>query len=204
MAPSPSLPAFLDDLAAGTATPGAGAAAAVTGAMAASLVSMVLRLTLARPEHGADAPRLQALLAESESLRTRLAALADEDAAAYASVLAAYRLPKADAARPAAIQAAMQAATLSPLACARAAAGTLRLAAQVAEAGWRNVVGDAGTAATLALAALRSAALNVRLNAPRLHDAAFAGAALAETEALLAECGPLADGVLAMVQARSA
>ncbi len=208
MHPGPTIASFLDDLAAATATPGAGAAAALTGAMGAALVSMVARLTLERPGHEANAAALNALLQASESLRQRLAAMAAEDAAAFGSLLAAWKLPKGDAAQQAArstaIQAGLLAATHSPLACARAAAEGVRLAARVVELGHRNVVGDVGTGVLASFAALRGAALNVRLNAPQIRDPAFATAALSEIDALLAECGPLTEWVHDRVRERAA
>ena len=69
---------------------------------------------------------MRGLLAASEDLRRRLADMVAEDAAAFDSLMAAYKLPKASdeekARRSVAIQAGLTAATLAPLACARAAA----------------------------------------------------------------------------------
>ena len=48
---------FLDDLAAGTAAPGGGSAAAYAGAMAAALVGMVARLTIGKKKYAESASR---------------------------------------------------------------------------------------------------------------------------------------------------
>jgi formiminotetrahydrofolate cyclodeaminase len=53
---------------------------------------------------------------------------------------------------------------------ARDAASVLGLAAVIAEKGNVNAVSDAGSAAGLALAAARAAALNVRINAGQVKD----------------------------------
>ena len=53
-----------------------------------------------------------------------------------------------------------------------------------------------------AAAALRSAALNVYINAPMIKDRAFADAKLTELSALLAECGPLSEQVHERVHGR--
>ena len=201
-----STAAFLDALASGAPTPGGGGAAAVMGAMGAALVSMVANLTIGKKGHEAHEAEMRTLLADSEALRRRLAAMVAEDAAAFDSLMAAYKLPKASddekAARSAAIQAGLKAATLAPLACARASAEAVRLAARSVERGNVNVISDVGVGVLSSLAALRSAALNVHINAPQIQDRAFSDKVLTELEALLAECGPLADQVHTRVKAR--
>ena len=120
--------------------------------------------------------------------------------------MAAYKLPKASdeekAARSAAIQASLQRATQVPLDCATLCGDVVRLAGRAAEVGNQNVISDAGVGVLAAWAALRSAVLNVNINAPSLKDRAFAEAKLADTQALLAECGPLSEQIHARVQAR--
>ena len=201
-----STAAFLDALAAGTPTPGGGGAAAMMGAMGAALVSMVAHLTIGKKGYEAHDADMRALLAASERLRQRLAAMVAEDAAAFDSLMAAYKLPKASdddqARRSAAIQLGLKAATLAPLACARAAAEGVRLAAQAVERGNLNVISDVGVGVLASWTALRSAALNVHINAPQIQDLVFADRVLTELDTLLAECGPLAEAVHARVKAR--
>jgi methenyltetrahydrofolate cyclohydrolase len=198
--------AFLDALASGAPTPGGGGAAAVMGAMGAALVSMVANLTIGKKGYEAYEAEMRALLADSEMLRQRLADMVAEDAAAFDSLMAAYRLPKATddekAARSAAIQAGLKAATLAPLACARAAADAVRLAARAVEHGNVNVISDVGVGVLSSAAGLRSAALNVHINAPQIQDRVFTDRVLTELDALLAECAPLAESVHARVKAR--
>jgi glutamate formiminotransferase/formiminotetrahydrofolate cyclodeaminase len=166
--------AFLDALAAGTATPGGGAAAAYAGAMAAGLAGMVARLTLGKKKYAEVEADMNAIVEAAERLRADLTAAVPEDSAAYEAVMAAFKLPKGteaqQAARAEAIERATVGATEVPLRVARAAAQVLGLAAAAAEKGNVNASSDAGSAAQLALAALRSAALNVRVNAASLND----------------------------------
>lgn len=201
-----STAAFLDALAAGTPTPGGGGAAAVMGAMGAALVSMVANLTIGKKGYEQHEAEMRALLAASESLRWRMAGMVAEDAAAFDSLMAAYKLPKTTdeekSRRTAAIQAGLKAATLAPLACARAAAEGVRLAAQSVEHGNVNVISDVGVGVLASWAALRSAALNVNINAPQIHDKVFTDQVLTELDTLLAECGPLAEQVHTRVKAR--
>ena len=201
-----SVVSFLDALAAGSATPGGGSAAAIMGAMGAALVSMVANLTLGKKGYEAAEPAMRALLADSEALRRRLAGMVAEDVAAFDALMAAWRLPKASeaeqAARGAAVQAALRAATESPLACARACAEVVRLAERAAALGNVNAISDAGVGALAAWAALRGAALNVQVNTPQIADRDYAGRARAELDALLAECGPRAERVHEAVKLR--
>lgn len=199
---------FLDALASVRPTPGGGGAAAMMGAMGAALVSMVCQLTIGKKGHEAVEAEMRGLLVSSEALRARLTAMVAEDAAAFDGLMAAYRLPKDSdeqrSARSAAIQAGLQAATLAPLACAHAVAEGVRLAARAVGPGNPNVISDVGVGVLASLAALRSAALNVHINAPQIRDRAFTDRCLSDIAGLLAECGPLAEQVQARVQARMA
>jgi glutamate formiminotransferase/formiminotetrahydrofolate cyclodeaminase len=85
---------FLDELAAGTPTPGGGSAAAYAGAMGVALVAMVARLTIGKPKYTEIESQMQAILKEAEILREVLTAAVEADAAAFEAVMAAYRLPK--------------------------------------------------------------------------------------------------------------
>lgn len=171
-------PDFLDELAAGTATPGGGAAAAHAGAMGAALVAMVARLTIGKKKYAEVEARMQEIVAEAEALRAALAQGAAQDSAAFDEVMAAFRLPKetdADkSARAAAIEKATQHAAEVPLEAARLAARIIELAAELAETANSNAVSDAGSAGAMAGAALHAAALNVKINATSVQDQAAA------------------------------
>lgn len=188
---------FLDELASSAATPGGGSAAAVMGAMGAALVSMVCNLTIGKKAYVEVEGDMKAILAEAEALRARIAGMVAEDVQAFDQLMAAYGLPKETdedkAARSAAIQAGLKAATDAPLACARACAQAIELSLRVAEKGNRGVISDAGVGALAAQAALRSAALNVFINVPMIKDAEFAQSRKAEIEALLASATAQAE-----------
>ena len=90
-----SIEKFLDDLAGGNPTPGGGSAAAIMGAMGAALVSMVCNVTIGKKGYEAVEPEMKAVRDESERVRRRLTAMVAEDIAAFDSIMAAYKLPKA-------------------------------------------------------------------------------------------------------------
>jgi len=180
---------FLQRLASGAPTPGGGSAAALAGALAAALVSMVCRLTIGRAKFAAIEGEMQRTLERAERLRQRLIRAVDEDAQAYESVVAAYRLPRGSETerqtRSATIQAALHEAIRVPLNVARDCAELLDMAQFVAQRGNPSAVSDARVASLLAEAALRGAAYNVQINLSSLKDTAFADRTRDEVEGLL-------------------
>ena len=175
-----SLRRFLDELASSAPTPGGGSAAAVMGAMGAALVSMVCNLTIGKKNYdGVEADMCQAL-GEAEALRQRLNGMIAADAQAFDALMAAYKLPRTSdedkMARDRVIQDALKQATDVPLACAEACARVIELARRVA-----------------AYAALRSAALNVYINAPSIKDAEFARSRRERLDQMLARCATASE-----------
>ena len=201
-----SIRGFLDELASSAPTPGGGSAGALVGAVGAALLAMVGNLTAGKKGYEAVDGSMRALVAESDRLRGELVRLADEDVRVFGEVMGAYRMPRADdeerAARRAAIQGALRAATAAPLALARVCSEVIALAATAAEEGNPNVVSDAGVGVVAAHAALRAAALNVWINAGSIEDREFADGAVAELEGLLAAGAERTEAVFARVRER--
>ena len=198
--------AYLDALASAAPTPGGGSAAALAGALGAALGEMVANLTVGRDKFAAVEERMQALLTDLTHLRRRLTAAMQEDADAFAGYMAARRLPRGTMeerqARTAALQAATLAAAEAPLTVARLCGRELLpLCREAATYGNPAVASDAGVAAILADAAVRSAGLNVRVNLPHIADAARRQALAEEVTALEAAAAPLAAEIVAQVRA---
>ena len=169
---------LLDNLAAGTPTPGGGAAAAYAGSAAASLAGMVARLTAGKKKYAAVEARMWQIIDESEALRAQLLNTMQQDSAAFEAWMAANRLPKEteeqQSARAAAVEAATRTAIEIPLQTAAQSLQAMKLAREVAENGNLNAISDAGSAGELALTAITAAGYNVRINAPGLADQAAA------------------------------
>ncbi len=172
-----ALSEVLDSLAAGTATPGGGGAAGVTGAMAAALVAMVARLTLDKKGYERVREAMAERLERAEALRAELLDGVERDVAAFDAVMDAFRLPKdteeQKSARAERVQAALRDATEVPYETARAALGVLTLAAGAIAEGNRNAASDAAAAVHLAHAAAQAALLNVDINLGSIRDEAF-------------------------------
>lgn len=206
MAVTETIQGFLDGLASSAPTPGGGGAAAISGAMGAALLSMVCNLTIGKKKYVAVEEELKGILSQSEALRAKLTAMIADDVEAFDAVMAAYSLPKATdderAARLAKIQEVLKVATDVPLACCRACRAVIDLAQAVADKGNLNVISDAGVAVLSAHAGLRSAALNVYVNAKGLDDRAFAEARLTELEGLLGPASALNESIYEVVKAK--
>jgi formiminotetrahydrofolate cyclodeaminase len=168
------LTAVLDAFASSDPTPGGGSAAALTGALGASLLAMVAALP--KTKTGAPEER-QALDAARDALlraRDELVGLIDRDAAAYDLVVAAYRKPKTTdgekAARAAAIQDALRVATEVPVETVRACATAIDQARAVAQSGNPSARSDVAVGIQTLMVAVQSAMFNVEANIGSLKD----------------------------------
>ena len=163
---------FLDALASAASTPGGGSASAYAGAAAAGLVSMVARLTLGKKKYADVETSVQAILAQSETLRNDLTNSIQLDSSAFEGVMLAYKLPKdtheQQDVRQKAIQQATLLATQTPLAVAHKSLQVLELAEQVIRIGNLSALSDAATGASLAEAAIAGAGYNIRINVKEL------------------------------------
>lgn len=182
-----TLAAFADELASNSPAPGGGSIAALSGALAAGLTSMVCRLTLGKKKYADVQDEIESILVRSEALRARFTQLIDRDTDAFNAVMKAYGMPKESdeekSARAAAVEASMKDAVRMPLDVMRCARELSELTARAKEIGNRNSVTDAGVAALMLQAACRGAAFNVKINLGSIADQEF----VRETSRTLAE-----------------
>ncbi|MBA2304190.1 MAG: cyclodeaminase/cyclohydrolase family protein [Acidobacteria bacterium] len=155
-------------------TPGGGSAAALAGAVGASLLAMVAALSKPTAASDADRQRLAGAGTRCSENAIQLEALIDQDSDAYDLVVAAFRLPKATdedrANRATAIQRALVTATEAPLEVMRRAADALETAPVIAALGNPNASSDVEVALALLGASLRGAQQNVEINLGSLKD----------------------------------
>ncbi len=162
---------WLDQLAAKSPTPGGGAVAALVGAVASALGSMVVAYTLGKKAFAEVEPELGEAARRLDKTRLILMTLADEDARAYAELNALMRLPEDDAVRIEGWADAVRDAIDVPRAGVAASAS---LAAQLEGLlGKTNrwLGSDLAIAVELASASASAFAWNVRVNLPQLEDA---------------------------------
>ena len=158
---------FLSEVATPEPMPGAGYCAAVTLSMAAGLVAMVAGAS--REEWG----EAKGAAAQANTLRERVAPLAQRNVEAYASAIARLRaaeyapdeggpVPGSDPSQD--LGPLLERAAQIPLEIAQSAVDVASLAAVVAERGNQSLRADAVAAALLAQGAARAAATLVEVN----------------------------------------
>jgi methenyltetrahydrofolate cyclohydrolase len=158
-----SLEEFADRVASSEPVPAGGSVAAVTASLAAALVAMVGKIAVAKDKTGS--PALAQLVEQAEHLRRRLLELAEEDAKAFAGVLAARRdATGGEAERDARLRRAWRHAAQVPADVVRLSREIALLARRSAKEGPPSTVGDSVMAALLAAAVGAGSHLNLRLN----------------------------------------
>jgi formiminotetrahydrofolate cyclodeaminase len=149
---------------------------------------MVARLTIGKKKYEAVEGRMQEIAQQADDLGQKMRNAVVQDAQAFQAVMNALRMPKETAEQQQARKEALQAATLHaatvPLEVARGAVAALQLAAEVVAQGNLNAISDGGSAAAQALAALRGAALNVRINVQSFDEGTEVKGLLDELAAL--------------------
>ena len=175
----------------------------MSGALGAALLSMVCNLTLGKKRYADVQEDITELVEKTEALRHRLTDLLEADVEVFTRVSAAYKMPRTTpedkAARSAAIQEALKAATQVPLDVAKACVDVIELCAQTAEQGNKGAVSDAGVAVLMAEAGLRSAALNVLINLNAIKDEAFCTKWGNKLDALLKDKPAIKDQIYELV-----
>lgn len=205
MSPSEEpLAQFLETLSSGSPAPGGGAAAALAGALGASLVSMVANLTVGRRGYAAVESAMRQVQKEAVELRDRLSELLAEDIAAFNAVMAAYKLPTNEPTRCRRIEEALKGACEVPLETAVHCLRALESAEIVAKEGNKNAASDAAAAAALAEAGLEIALLNVVANLRSIEDEGFKGECERRRRELAAAGAGLKERTLEAVQRRLA
>lgn len=160
---------FLEKLAAPTAVPGGGSAAAASGAMAAGLAEMVASMSRGKKAYAQYEAQLSQALARLAALREELTSAIDADAEAYASVVKAYKAAKDSAEDSRLVPAALQQAAAVPLGVAEKAAEVERIASALKPITSPNMKSDLTSAVALAGAASAGAIANVEINLESLN-----------------------------------
>ncbi len=189
--PSAGIAPFIEQLAAPTAVPGGGSAAAASAAMAAGLAGMVASMSRGKKAYAQYESRLSEAIARLAELREHLKSAIDADAEAYSAVVKAYKAAKESADGPRGIAAALEQAAAVPLGVAEGAAEVERIAAELKPITNPNMASDLTTAAALTRAAIVGAIANVEINLESLKPdtpecEAFAAKARSRVAALKA------------------
>lgn len=182
--------------------PGGGGAAALAGALAAALCSMVGNYTTGKKAYAEVEDDVQRMLRDAESARLRLLALIQEDADAFLPLSVAYGMAKDDPTRAATIEEATKRACAAPMEMMRLTCDVIELLEEMEWKGSRMLLSDVGCGAYLAQAALEAASLNVYVNTRTIADKDFVAVTEGEAYALLDKFLPRARECANAVMAR--
>jgi glutamate formiminotransferase/formiminotetrahydrofolate cyclodeaminase len=198
---------LLDAIASGSPTPGGGSASAHTAAVAAALVAMVGRLTVGKSKYTAVEAEMWTLVEKAEELRKKLQIAVNEDAAAFDAIMAARKLPKdteiQQLERNQAIKQATMHAASVPLNVASDAIQVMQMAVRMTAVANLNAITDAGSAANLAFAAIKSASLNVQVNLLGMENDAQSAELLGQINQILKQAEELLSELRTTLSLRS-
>jgi glutamate formiminotransferase / formiminotetrahydrofolate cyclodeaminase len=164
---------FVEQLAAPTATPGGGSAAAASGAMAAGLAGMVASMSRGKKAYLQHEHELSVAIARLAQLREDLKAAIDADAESFNVVMKAYKQAKEAADGDQIIDTALKQATSVPLGVAERAKEVAGIAEKLRPITNPHMKSDLTTAIALARAAIEGALANVEINVESIKDSAF-------------------------------
>ncbi len=195
--------AYADLLASDAPAPGGGSAAALSGAQGIGLTAMVCALTVGKKKYEDHQELAIATQARALALKDKFVDIIDRDTEAFNAVGAAFAMAKETdeekAARSAAIQAAFQGCTKTPMEMMEFSIEGLQLTKAVLGKSNTNAASDLGVAALSLKAAVQGAWLNVLINLGSIKDEAFVADYRAKGEAILAEALPMADEIYTAV-----
>lgn len=166
-----SIKKYLDDLAAKKPAPGGGSVGALTGALAAGLVSMVANFSI-----GKDLPdeeRIKEILAESETLRQKMSGLIDKDVQVYKEVSSVFKIPKETSDRKKKIQEVLKKAAEVPLKIAELGVEIMQLNKELFPICNQRLISDIGVSLSLAYSSIETGILNVEINLASIKDEQF-------------------------------
>ena len=200
-----SVKGFTFETASESAAPGGGSVSAVMGGLGAALATMVANLSAHKRGWDERWKEFSDVAEKGQALIGELLALVDEDTAAFNRIMDALSLPKGTEEEKAARAAALEEATLYaasvPLRTMEASLKALPLALEMARKGNPASASDAGVAALAAVAGIRGAELNVRINAAGLSDTAPAEPLIRRAAEIVEEAVALQEQVLDAVNA---
>ena len=147
--------------------PGGGGASALVGALAVSLGAMAANLTLGKEKYAEYTDELNVNLEKAEKLRLSLLELIEEDATGFGEINKAYKVKPRDEAL---IEKSLVSAATPPLKMMEAIKEVIDILIVFSDKTSVLVVSDVGVGAKFAEAALKSAYLNVVVNAALMKD----------------------------------
>ena len=194
---------FANELSIDSPAPGGGSVAALAGALASALTSMVANLTVGKKAYKNEWVKMKDIAVDAQKYKDELLRSIDRDTDAFNELMNAFRLPKKTdeqiAEKEQAIEEATKQACLVPLEVIKNSLEVLKLARVVAEKGNENAASDAGVASLMARSSVVGAGLNVKINLPGIKDAEFVEKMKTDVDSLILEAIDLQSKIFEIV-----
>jgi formiminotetrahydrofolate cyclodeaminase len=174
--------------------------------MGAGLVAMVAGVTIGKKKYADVEAEMQAIRVVAENLRKELTLAVEDDAGAFETLMATFKLPKATEEEQTTRNATIVNATLNaahvPLHVAGNAVKVMELAIKCAKHGLQSAISDAMSSFAMSRAALTAAGYNVRINLNSLDDKSVGEKMLAELADLESEANELEEEIRSVMKER--
>ena len=201
-----SVKGFALETASESPAPGGGSVSAAMGAFGAALATMVANLSAHKRGWDDRWKEFSDVAEKGQAILGELLSLVDRDTAAFDGIMKAFSMPKGTDQEKAVRADAIEKATLNaasvPLETMEAAFKALPLSMQMVRNGNPASVSDVGVAALAATAAIRGAALNVKINAASLKDREAARSLTDRADFLVREAIVLQDAIMEETESR--
>lgn len=169
---------YFDELSSSSPTPGGGNVAALCGALASSLGTMVCNLTIGKKKYADVEQEMISLKNKLEVYQKEFFELAKKDNEAFDKVMEAFKLPKESDEEKEARNSKIEEATINaaevPSVVMHKCYELLPLLKSIADKGNKNSLSDAGVAIALIRTSVQGAYLNVLINCSSLNNQTIA------------------------------
>lgn len=197
---------FAEETASESPAPGGGSIAAYMGALGASLGGMVANLSSHKRGWDERCEEFSDWAEKAKKHQVALLKMVDEDTNAFNKIIDAFGLPKKTdedkKARKQAIEEATKFATEAPFKTMQLCLESMQVAKAMAEIGNPNSVSDGGVGAIAAMAGIKGAFLNVKINAADLEDKAFAEKIIADAKKINDQAIKLEEEIIKIVESK--
>lgn len=197
-----TLEEFTKALASKSSVPGGGGTSALVGSVAIALGDMVGEFTIGKKKYADVEEEMKALMARAQSLREKLLACIEKDAIAFEPLSKAYGIPKEDPNRDEVMEHCLRDAAAVPMEILELSCEAVELQKEFAQKGSVIVISDAATGVAMCQAAIRGAAVNVKINTKSMKDQAYAQQLNHKVDELVKKYTKMADQVFEDVYAK--
>jgi glutamate formiminotransferase/formiminotetrahydrofolate cyclodeaminase len=180
---------FSNEVSSESPAPGGGSVSALAGALASSLVSMVVNLSFGKKEYEKNIALIEKIGIDGQKIKDNLLQLVDADTKAFDEIMRAFRMkkktPEDIESREEKIQLATMHAINIPLSTMEYSLTALSLSKKIMKIGNKNSISDAGVAAELSAAAINGAYMNVLINLKDINSNEYKSKILKKSEKLI-------------------